>query len=182
MVKDHRNDWRILSPNFKGSIPGKGGLAVADPVCVMRGVIWTNVNATPLPEKTFDDYTPPVTGRLERVVVIPDHNRLPNMAGALGTFNLEIFQEYLEGPKADGMEFIDTVDILNALGAGIVQNAMTHLSVYPLGAPVRSQIFPVIFVNDILHLRFGDWDNIDGRVYIYLYFSQVAPPPTGYSP
>jgi hypothetical protein len=180
MPLDHYNDWRVLSPNFKQAVPHKGGIAIADPICIMRGVIWTNITGTPDPETEFDDYLGPVTGRLERVIVTPDHNRLPNSGGPGGNFSMTMFQEYAEGPKADGAEFTDTLDILNGLGAAVVQNAITHMSVYPLGIGVRSQLLPQVFVNDFLRIHFTDWDNIDGRVYVWLYFSQVAPPPTNY--
>jgi len=163
-----KHTWHPINPSMKSDIPDSGGEYIADDALVVRGMIETDST-----EQTFSVYTPAITGTLERVIVIPDHNDVP---GTVGLFDLEIYQHYIEAPPIfDGgaAPIADTLDILNGLGANLPSNAITHMGLTLGNDDISAPIVAQQLVNDVLRLAFSNWS--DGtedvrRCYVFLYF------------
>lgn len=160
--------WKRINPSAKLELAQQGGDAIADPLMVIRGCIITDDT-----EQTFSVYTPPITGRLEHVIIIPDHNNPPD-----ANFDLELYQHYIEAPPifdAGAAPIADTLDFLNGQGENIGVGVITHMGVASYFG--QDVIIAKPFVQDVLRLSFEEWS--DGSediraIYIYIYFSAAT--------
>lgn len=166
-------EWNVVAPHMKEAIQDEDGKGIADPMLCLRGVVTTDAD-----EVTFDVYTPFISGRLERVVVIPDHT--PGMIPGLGgVLSIEMFQHYMDAPcTLQAGAYPEQLDLLNGLGLAVLNNQITHLVVPDIADPVvRHSIHPQLLVQDSLQLHFTGWSNgavADRRCWVYLYFTQAT--------
>ena len=153
-------NWKPLSPNLKGDIP-EADSYIADPFMVLRLIVEVD-------DDDFEVVSPAVTGRLERVVIIPDHNDQP-----VNNWDLYVYQNYVQAPESDGGEFTDTLDVLNGKGVNLPNNAITHLhSMEILGDANREPILPQVFIKDTMRVSLNNIQDAGTvRIYIYFYFS-----------
>jgi len=156
-------NWKALSPNLKGDIP-EADSYIADPFMVLRLIVEVD-------DDDFEVVSPAVTGRLERVVIIPDHNDQP-----VNNWDLYVYQNYVQSPESDGGEFTDTLDVLNGKGVDIPNNAITHLhSMEILGDADREPILPQVFIKDTMRVSLNNIQDAGTvRIYIYFYFSAAG--------
>ena len=198
-IQGLKYDWHILCPNLKKDIPDEGGKAIADPVLVLRGSIWTeDITTLVVPETDPTDITiitPPITGRLDRVYIGPAGGAgAPNPPGPAGTFDITMVQMNADAwrsytPPSVWPGGYTGIDLLNGLGAGLLNNIVTEITEDNI-AGALNPIIPMLLVDDRLIITITKWgDGISTRpnfpdrlLNIYIYFRMDKGCMTDYSP
>jgi len=166
-MTDIQYTWRVINPG-SGDIPEEEGHTIANPYLVLKGVLRFSMSGGD-PEQ-FLVFTPPVSGNLDHVIVVPDVSLPPAQA-----YDLEITQFYMDTypNRSLAAQAVDGLDMLNGLGAALPVGVLTRLHVLPFPG-VRSPILNELFVQDRLMLDFtgmGEGPQLF-RIYVYLYFQQ----------
>jgi hypothetical protein len=171
-------DWHIINPNLKRDIPEEEGNTIPDPYFVLRGLIRTQRNTEEewTDPASFFVLTPPVTGRIDRLMVVPDGLSPPGPPAA-NTFDIVITQFLVESFQVSvGGQYQPTLDILNSQGLALPNGTISEITSY-VDAATLNPIRPHLLIQDRLKIAFDDWGTgtdtqVARLLMLYIYFAQ----------